>query len=221
MSSPDAASAVAKPKTALRTWPPKPPPMAPAMLLPSGPKFTSLEMLPAALPPSAPAINCTIRAVRFIESSTRRNTETPTRKDHRRPALARTLRGQTFWQTHFLLCVEIPRQNPTRRSVLALRSRRGLYGSVDLPPRRGAFAVCHWRGRSEQRFSFRQPRENGGTWWPSGGAGRPPVAMRSPPDGAARCQEMTPPGDVEKRKDRDAKCPSLRVSLDSAHPANG
>jgi len=41
--------------------------------------------------------------------------------------------GKRFGQTHFLLCVEIPRQDPTRRSVLALRSRRGLYGSVDLP----------------------------------------------------------------------------------------
>src|SRR5262245_667370 len=41
------------------------------------------------------------------------------------------------------------------------------------------------------------------------------------PAARARCQEMTVRGDVEKRKDRDAKCPSLRVSLDSAHPANG
>jgi len=55
--------------------------------------------------------------------------------------------------------------------------------------------------------------------------GRVAVAMRSPPDGAAlRRTPLAGNGTSSgsgRHKDRDAKCPSLRVSLDSAHPANG
>src|SRR5215475_9774927 len=49
-------------------WPPTPPPRAPAMELPRGPRLRSLATFPTALPPSAPAISCMMSAVRFIAS---------------------------------------------------------------------------------------------------------------------------------------------------------
>jgi hypothetical protein len=57
--------------SAVRSWPPPTPPIAPAIVLPSVPKLTSFDAAPAALPPSAPAISWMMRfmIVADIESS--------------------------------------------------------------------------------------------------------------------------------------------------------
>src|SRR5262245_52035991 len=65
-SRPETAAALPMPNIEVRIWPPMPPPRAPAMELPKGPKLRSFETLPAALPPSAPAMSCMMSAVRFI-----------------------------------------------------------------------------------------------------------------------------------------------------------
>ena len=57
ISSPEAAAVPPMPRIAFRICPPTPPPNAPAIEFPNGPRLKSFEAAPAAFPPRAPAMS--------------------------------------------------------------------------------------------------------------------------------------------------------------------